>query len=64
MDDFTHRYAAAAPAVDLTDLPHWDLWADRLSGRIGEGGLDEATHETMHAKRDAFVAEALRRLSD
>jgi aminoglycoside/choline kinase family phosphotransferase len=63
-EDFTRRYAAAMPAVDLTDLPCWDLEADRrLTGRIGEWGLDEATQKAMHAQRETFVAKARLRLS-
>jgi hypothetical protein len=63
-EDFTRRYAAAMPAVDLTDLPCWDLEADRrLTGRIGEWGLDEATQKAMHARRETFVAKARLRLS-
>jgi hypothetical protein len=45
--------------VDLAHLPHWDLWADRrLTPRIHEWGLDEATQNDMRAKRDAFVTQA------
>jgi aminoglycoside phosphotransferase (APT) family kinase protein len=55
MDEFTRRCAS----IDVTDLPHWDLWADRrLTPRIGEWGLDPATEEAMLAGREAFVAQA------
>jgi aminoglycoside phosphotransferase (APT) family kinase protein len=63
MDDFTDRYESHAPGVDFTDLPHWDLWADlRLSGRMSEWGLDEATERAMRAGHQAFVAQALAKL--
>jgi aminoglycoside phosphotransferase (APT) family kinase protein len=58
MDAFTQRYAALT-GVDLAHLAHWDLWADRrLTPRIHEWELDEATQNDMRAKRDAFVAQA------
>jgi hypothetical protein len=42
----------------------WDLEADRrLTGRIGEWGLDEATQKAIHAQRETFVAKARLRLS-
>jgi aminoglycoside phosphotransferase (APT) family kinase protein len=62
MNTFTRRYAAIR-SVDLTDLPHWDLWADRrLTPRIGEWGLDAATEKSMRASHEAFVAQASARL--
>jgi aminoglycoside phosphotransferase (APT) family kinase protein len=58
MDAFARRYAAMT-RVDLAALPHWDLWADRrLSPRIGDWGLDEATQREMRTRRAAFVAQA------
>lgn len=34
MAEFTRRYESSATHVDFTDLPYWDLWADRrLAGR-------------------------------
>jgi hypothetical protein len=64
MDEFTRRYAAMVSAIDLTDLPYWDLWADlRLAGRMGEWGLDDSTEKEMRAGHEAFVAQALEQLS-
>lgn len=64
MEEFTRRYRVMMPGVDLTDLPHWELRADlRLSPRIADWGLDEATERTMRAGREAFVAQALERLT-
>ena len=63
MDEFTRRYESAAPTVDLADLPHWDLRADRrLTPRIPEWGLDEVTQRSMREKREAYVARALESL--
>lgn len=64
MDEFTRAYASLATAVDFTDLPHWDLWADaRLAPRTTEWGLDDATERAMRAARETFVAQALEKLS-
>jgi aminoglycoside phosphotransferase (APT) family kinase protein len=64
MDDFTRRYRALAGRTDFTDLPYWDLWADlRLAGRVADWGLDESTVKTMRARHEAFVAQALEKLS-
>ena len=64
MKAFTRRYASIATAVDFTDLPYWDLWADlRLAGRTSEWGLDEITEKAMRAGHEAFVAHALEQLS-
>jgi aminoglycoside phosphotransferase (APT) family kinase protein len=64
MEAFTRRYAGIATAVDFTDLPYWDLWADlRLAGRTSEWGLDATTEQAMRAGHEAFVARALGQLS-
>jgi aminoglycoside phosphotransferase (APT) family kinase protein len=64
MEAFTRRYAGIATAVDFTDLPYWDLWADlRLAGRTSEWGLDEVAEKAMRAGHEVFVAQALRQLS-
>jgi aminoglycoside phosphotransferase (APT) family kinase protein len=64
MGEFTRRYESIATAVDFTDLPYWDLWADlRLAGRTGEWDLDDATEEAMRAGHEAFVAQALEKLA-
>jgi aminoglycoside phosphotransferase (APT) family kinase protein len=64
MDDFTRRYESTVTAVDFTDLPYWDLWADlRLAGRTTEWGLDEVTERAMRAKHETFVAQAFDKLS-
>jgi aminoglycoside phosphotransferase (APT) family kinase protein len=64
MEAFTRSYASIATAVDFTDLPYWDLWADlRLAGRTSEWGLDATTEKAMRAGHEAFVAQALAELS-
>jgi aminoglycoside phosphotransferase (APT) family kinase protein len=64
MEAFTRRYASIATAVDFTDLPYWDLWADlRLAGRTSEWGLDAITEKAMRAGHEAFVAQAPRQFS-
>jgi aminoglycoside phosphotransferase (APT) family kinase protein len=64
MDEFTRRYESSATAVDFSDLPYWDLWADlRLAGHMAEWGLDDVTEQRMRAAHEAFVAQALARLS-
>jgi aminoglycoside phosphotransferase (APT) family kinase protein len=64
MEVFTRRYASISRAVDFTDLPYWDLWADlRLAGRTSEWGLDTSTERAMRAGHEAFVAQALEQLA-
>jgi hypothetical protein len=64
MDDFTRRYEAAT-AVDLADLPHWDLWAGgRLGSHMAGWNLDDATANAMRAGHEMFVARALARLAE
>jgi aminoglycoside phosphotransferase (APT) family kinase protein len=64
MEEFTRRYESNATAVDFSDLPYWDLWADlRLAGHMANWGLDDVTEQRMRAAHEAFVAQALARLS-
>jgi hypothetical protein len=50
-------------AVDFTDLPYWDLWADlRLARRTADWSLDAAQRKAMREGHEAFVAQALARL--
>jgi len=60
-----HRVDCSTTDVsDLTDLPYWDLWADlRLAGRTGEWDLDDVTEKAMRVGHEAFVGQALERLS-
>jgi hypothetical protein len=51
--------------VDMADLPYWDLWADvRLAGRVTSWNLDRATEERMLDGHEAFVTQALERLTN
>jgi aminoglycoside phosphotransferase (APT) family kinase protein len=64
MDEFTRRYESIATAIDLTDLPYWDLWAGvRLRAHMAEWGLDNGTATAMRAGLEAFFAQALEDVS-
>jgi hypothetical protein len=57
------RDARPLAAVDFTDLPYWDLWADlRLARRTADWSLDAAQRKAMREGHEAFVAQALARL--
>ncbi len=69
MNEFTHRYQSAA-AIDLRQLPYWDLYAAlRPASCIGEWaaewpalGRDDVTEATMREGHRQFVAQAFARL--
>jgi aminoglycoside phosphotransferase (APT) family kinase protein len=66
-DRFTERYVAATNgAIDLTDLPHWDLWAAlRPAGWVGGWeDYDAATVERMKSRHRAFVDRAMAALNE
>lgn len=64
MEGFTRRYEATAGGVDMTDLPHWDLWAgSRLFDHLAEWGLEREKEDAMRADYEAFVAQAREKLS-
>jgi aminoglycoside phosphotransferase (APT) family kinase protein len=64
MDDFTRRYETAT-AVDLADLPDWDLWAGRrLGSHMAGWSLDHATADAMRSEHETFMARALARLAE
>ena len=59
MEEFTSRYASAAPAVDFADLPHWDRWTGlRVEHRIAEWGLAADRVRAMRAQLDWFLERA------
>lgn len=61
--DFTRQYAELMPSVDLTALPHWDLYAAlRHAGRMTEWGLTPADLARLQAGHREFTAAALARL--
>jgi aminoglycoside phosphotransferase (APT) family kinase protein len=63
MEEFTRQYGSNVTAVDFTDLPYWDLWADlRLARRTADWSLDAAQRKAMREGHEAFVAQALARL--
>jgi len=60
--DFTHAYRALMPDLDLTALPHWDLYASlRHAGRMAEWGLGPADLARIQAGHRQFVTTALAR---
>jgi aminoglycoside phosphotransferase (APT) family kinase protein len=61
--DFTCQYGELMPSVDLTALPHWDLYAAlRHAGRMTEWGLTPADLARLQAGHREFTAAALARL--
>lgn len=60
MNRFTREYESMLTAVDFTNLPYWDLWADvRLGSRVEAWGLDDATKKAMRDREEVFVSQAL-----
>ncbi len=58
--DFTDQYRALVPALDLTALPHWDLYAAlRHAGRMPSWGLSPADLARLRAGHREFTAQAL-----
>jgi aminoglycoside phosphotransferase (APT) family kinase protein len=58
--DFTHQYGEQMPALDLTALSHWDLYAAlRHAGRMAEWGLTSADLVRLQAGHREFTATAL-----
>jgi aminoglycoside phosphotransferase (APT) family kinase protein len=63
--EFTARYHALRPAVDLTALPLWDLRAAlRPAGKLAGWGLSQARQERMIAAHRRFVSETLGQLTE
>jgi aminoglycoside phosphotransferase (APT) family kinase protein len=58
--DFTRQYGELTPALDVTALPHWDLYAGlRHAGRMTEWGLTPAELARLQAGHREFTAAAL-----
>lgn len=54
--EFTRRYRALVPALDLTALPFWDLCAAlRPVGKVAEWGLDAEELTEFQAAHGSFV---------
>jgi aminoglycoside phosphotransferase (APT) family kinase protein len=54
--EFARQYRALRPAVDLSTLPHWDLYAAlRHAGRIGTWGLPPAELARLQSGHREFV---------
>ncbi len=61
--DFTRQYSELMPSLDLTVLPHWDLYAAlRLTGRMTEWGLAPADLARLRAGHREFTTAALAQL--
>jgi prepilin-type processing-associated H-X9-DG protein len=59
MRDFTNHYTSQT-ALDLTNLPYWDLCAAlRPCGKLSDWGLDEPTERRMRALHSLFVSSAI-----
>jgi aminoglycoside phosphotransferase (APT) family kinase protein len=55
--DLTRQYRALRPAVDLSSLPHWDLYAAlRHAGRMGTWGLPATELARLQSGHRKFVA--------
>jgi aminoglycoside phosphotransferase (APT) family kinase protein len=58
--DFTRQYSALMPSLDLTALPHWDLYAAlRHAGRMAGWGLTPANRKRLEAGHQTFARAAL-----
>lgn len=63
MRRFTHQYRSMR-AVDLTNLPYWDLCAAvSAASKLSEWGVDEVTESRMRVELRWFVSQAIETLS-
>ena len=54
--EFARQYSALRPGVDLSSLPHWDLYAAlRHAGRMGTWGLQPAELDRLQSGHREFV---------
>ena len=54
--EFARQYRALRPGVDLSTLPHWDLYAAlRHAGRMGTWGLPSAELDRLQSGHREFV---------
>ncbi|MBH5319680.1 phosphotransferase [Paenibacillus sp. GSMTC-2017] len=59
MTAFTETYARMMPAIDMKQLPYWDLCAAlRPASQLSNWGLDEETETKMRERHRWFVQEA------
>jgi aminoglycoside phosphotransferase (APT) family kinase protein len=62
--NFTHAYRALMPDLDMTALPHWDLYASlRHAGRMDDWGLEPADLARLQAGHQEFTSAALAQLA-
>jgi aminoglycoside phosphotransferase (APT) family kinase protein len=65
MRELTRAYRDLMPGLDMTALPHWDLFAAlRHAGRMSAWGLATADLARLRAGHRAFVAMALAQVAD
>ncbi|HUB41486.1 MAG TPA: phosphotransferase [Streptosporangiaceae bacterium] len=58
--EFARQYHALRPRVDMSALPHWDLYAAlRHAGRMGTWGLPQAELARLQSGHREFVASLL-----
>lgn len=61
-EELTSRYRALMPGLDVSALPHWDLYAAlRPAGAVTGWGLSRAELARVRAGHTEFVRSALRR---
>ena len=62
-EDLTSQYRALMPDLDVSALPHWDLYAAlRPAGTVTDWGLSRSELARVQAGHAEFVQSALRRL--
>lgn len=62
-EELTSRYRALMPDLDLSALPHWDLYAAlRPAGTVTDWGLSRSELARVRAGHAEFVQSALGRL--
>lgn len=58
--ELTDRYCVLAPAVELNDLPIWDLsMAAKMASKFPNWGLDEKAEKAMRVNVNYFIGQAL-----
>jgi aminoglycoside phosphotransferase (APT) family kinase protein len=61
-EDITSQYLALMPGLDVSALPHWDLYAAlRPAGMVTDWGLSQPELERVRAGHAEFVQSALQR---
>jgi aminoglycoside phosphotransferase (APT) family kinase protein len=62
--NFTEQYRRAAPGVDFSTLPYWDVYAGlRLGVHLHEWGLPDITEAAMREQYESFIEDALQQIA-